>query len=413
MMDVTNTRCAGLDIHKRDVVACRLYEGDDGKALKDIASFETTTAGLLELRQWLKAVSIEQVAMESTGEYWKPVYTILEGEFEVLVVNAQHLKAVPGRKTDIKDAEWIAKLLHHGLLKGSFIPAQAQRDVRELTRLRSTVMADRARTVNRLQKVLEQANLKLASVVSDVMGTSARAMLNAIVEGQTDPKTLADLAQGRLREKVDRLEQALQGRVRDVHRFMLADALAQIDYYDERLARISQQIEDLLRPFDQQLSNLDTIPGIGKQVAQVILAEVGADMSRFPTDSHLAAWAGVAPGNNQSGGKRLSGTARKGSPALRRALVQAAHAASKTKHTYLSAQYHRLAARRGRKRAILAVAHSILVIGYHILKDGTTYQELGADFFDRRARDGTARHLTRRLQRLGFSVTVTDATATI
>ncbi len=412
-MDVLNKRCAGLDVHKREVVACRLYEDEAGKALKDIASFEATTAGLLQLSQWLKAAAIEQVAMESTGEFWKPVYSILEGDFEIVVVNAQHLKAVPGRKTDIKDAEWIAKLLHHGLLKGSFIPPQAQRDVRELTRLRSTVIADRARTVNRLQKVLEQANLKLASVVSDVMGTSARAMLQAIIAGQGDPKLLADLAQGRLREKMDRLEQALQGRVGEVHRFMLAAALAQIDCYDERIARIAQQIEERLRPFDQPLADLDTIPGVGEQVAQVLLAEVGADMSRFPSDNHLAAWAGVAPGNNQSGGKRLSDAVRKGSPALRRALVQAAHAASKTKNTYLAAQYHRLAARRGRKRAILAVAHSILIIPYHILKHGTVYQDLGADYFDRRSREGTARHLTRRLQRLGFSVTLTEATVSV
>jgi transposase len=410
-METLNKRCAGLDVHKRNVVACRLCEAEGGKLDKEVATFEATTAGLLALKAWLKAAHIEQVAMESTGEYWKPVYTILEeGDFEVLVVNAQHLKAVPGRKTDIKDAEWIAKLLRHGLLKGSFIPPQAQRDIRELTRLRSTVMADRARMVNRLQKVLEQANLKLSSVVSDVMGASARAMLAALVAGQADPKVLAELAQGRLREKLDRLEQALQGRVRDIHRFMLADALAQIDYYDERMTRINAQIEERLRPFDQEVAWLDTIPGVGQLVAQVFLAEVGADMSRFPSDHHLAAWAGVAPGNNQSGGKRLSGSARKGSPALRCALIQAAHAAAKTKHTYLAAQYHRLAARRGRKRALMAVAHSILIIAYHLLKNRTTYQELGADYFDRRAREGTVRHLTRRLQRLGFSVTLTEAT---
>ena len=407
-METVNKFCAGLDIHKRDVVACRLYIDHAGRPGKDITTFEATTGGLLLLKDWLQAVGIEQVAMESTGDYWKPVYTILEGEFEVLVVNAQHLKAVPGRKTDVKDAEWIAKLLHHGLLKGSFIPPQIQRDTRELTRLRSTIMADRARTVNRLQRILEQANLKLASVVSDITGVSARTMLEAIVSGQTDPKLLADLAQGRLRDKLERLEQALQGRIRDIHRFMLADALAQMDYYDERMQRITQQIEELLRPFDQQLSNLDTIPGVGLHIAQIILAEVGPDMSRFPTANHLAAWAGVAPGNNQSAGKRLSGTIRHGSPALRRALVQAAHAASKTRGSYLSAQYHRLAARRGRKRALMAVAHSILKIAYQLLKQGTTYTDLGADYFDRKSRDGTIRHLTRRLQHLGFAVTLSD-----
>jgi transposase len=275
--------------------------------------------------------------MESTGVYWKPIYTILEEDFQILVVNAAHMKAVPGRKTDVKEAEWIADLLRHGLLKGSFSPSTAQPDVRELTRLGSSVLAERSRAVNRLQKILEQANLKLASVVTDVTGTSARAMLNALVVGTTDEHALADLAQGRLRDKLDLLERALQGRVRDIHRFLLADALAQIDYYDERIQRLTQEIDRLLRPFEQTLDQLDTIPGVGRIVADTILAEVGTDMARFPDQHPLASWAGLVPGNKVSGGKRLSATLRKGAPALKRTLVQAAHAAIRTKNTYLSA----------------------------------------------------------------------------
>jgi transposase len=410
-MRVVNHRCGGLDVHQKTVVACRVYEDAMGQVIKEIQTFETMTDGLLALSDWLSAVGVKQVAMESTGEYWKPIYTILEGNFEIVVANAQHMKAVPGRKTDAKDAEWIADLLRHGLLKASFIPPQPQRDVRELTRLRSSVMADRTRAVNRLQKILEQANLKLTSVASNVMGASARAMLEEIVQGNTDPQMLAELALGRLREKLPQLERALQGRVRDIHQFMIADALAQIDYFDERVARISQEITRRFQPLETHLANLDTIPGVGLVVAQIILAEIGSDMSRFPTDRHLASWAGVAPGNHQSAGKRLSGKTRKGSQALKTALVQAAHAAAKTKNTYLSAQYHRIAARRGAKRAALAVAHSILRIAYHIIQQGKPYYELGADYFDRRNRERTIRSLTRRLQKLGCNVSVTEVVA--
>jgi transposase len=410
-MRVVNHRCGGLDVHQKTVVACRVYEDAMGQVIKEIQTFETMTDGLLALSDWLSAVGVKQVAMESTGEYWKPIYTILEGNFEIVVANAQHMKAVPGRKTDAKDAEWIADLLRHGLLKASFIPPQPQRDVRELTRLRSSVMADRTRAVNRLQKILEQANLKLTSVASNVMGASVRAMLEEIVQGNTDPQMLAELALGRLREKLPQLERALQGRVRDIHQFMIADALAQIDYFDERVTRISQEITRRFQPLETHLANLDTIPGVGLVVAQIILAEIGSDMSRFPTDRHLASWAGVAPGNHQSAGKRLSGKTRKGSQALKTALVQAAHAAAKTKNTYLSAQYHRIAARRGAKRAALAVAHSILRIAYHIIQQGKPYYELEADYFDRRNRERTIRSLTRRLQKLGCNVSVTEVVA--
>jgi transposase len=407
-MEIVYERCAGLDVHVKNVVACRIYPDEQGKVVKEVLTFETMTDSLVALAEWLKEAAIQVVAMESTGLYWKPIYTVLETDFEILVVNAAHMKAVPGRKTDVKDAEWIADLLRHGLLQGSFIPSTAQRDVRELTRLRSSVVAERSRAVNRLQKILEQANIKLASVVSDVTGASARAMLDALVQGSTDQQALAALAQGRWRDKTDLLQRALVGRVRDIHPFLLADALAQLDYYDERIDRLSQEIDRLLRPFEQALDHLDTIPGVGRTVAQTILAEVGNDMSRFPDQHHLASWAGLVPGNKGSAGKRLSSAIRKGAPALKRTLVQAAHAAVRSKHTYLSALYHRIAARRGNKRAIIAVARSLLEIAFFILRDGTSYHDLGPDFFDNRNRDRTVRRLTQRLNRLGLSVTLSE-----
>ena len=410
-MEVVNPLCAGLDVHKQTVVACRIYPDATGKLVKEVVTFETMTDSLVALRDWLTAAKIPIVAMESTGVYWKPVYTILVEAVEILVVNAAHMKAIPGRKTDVKDAEWIADLLRHGLLKGSFIPSEEQRDVRELTRLRSSVVAERSRAVNRLQKLMEQANLKLASVVSDVTGVSARAMLDNLVAGRTDAKLLAALAQGRLKDKTDLLERALDGRVRAVHRFLVADALAQIDYYDERLERLSQEIEQRLRPFEAAIERLDSIPGVGRIVAETILAEIGTDMSRFPDQHHLASWAGLVPGNKVSGGKRLSANIRKGAPALKRTLVQAAHAAIRKKNTYLTAMYHRIAARRGKKKAIIAVARTILVAAYFILRDGVFYQDLGADYFDQRNRERTIQRLTQRLNRLGLTVILTDAPA--
>jgi len=408
-MEVVNGYAGGLDVHKASVVACALYGDLQGKVVREVATFGTMTADLISLRDWLVERQVRIVAMESTGVYWKPVYTILVEALEVMVVNAAHMKAIPGRKTDVKDAEWIADLLRHGLLKGSFIPSEAQRDVRELTRLRSSVVAERGRAVNRLQKLLEQANLKLATVASEVTGVSARAMLNQIVAGNTTVQALAALAQGRLKDKTDVLERALDGRVRSVHRFLMADALAQIDYYDERLERLSQEIDQRLRPFDEALVRLDTIPGVGRIVAQTVLAEVGTDMSRFPDQQHLTAWAGLVPANKVSGGKRLSASIRKGSPALKRTLVQAAHAAIHTK-TYLSAFYRRIAARRGKKRAIISVARKILEIAYFILRDGTTYHDLGPDYFDRRNRQRTIQRLTNRLERLGLNVTLDEVT---
>ena len=405
-MQILYTRCCGLDVHKRVILACLLWVNESGEVSKQIRKFGTMTQDLLELLDWLQEAGCTHVAMESTGVYWKPVYNILEGHFEVLVVNAQHLKRVPGRKTDVKDAEWLAELLQHGLLKGSFIPAEPQRQVRELTRHRSSLIRDRARTLNRLQKILEDTNIKLASVVSDIDGASARLMLNAIVAGQTDPVLLAAMAKGRLRDKREQLERALVGRVKPHHRFMIEEHLSHIDYLEEAIKRIGEQIEEQLRPFDEEIKLLDSIPGVSRQTAEVLLAEIGWDMSRFPTHRHLAAWAGMCPGNNESGGKRHSGKTRKGSPWLRHALVEAAHGAVHTKNKYPKAHYHRIAGRRGKKKALIAVGHTILVIAYHVLTQREPYRDLGPNYFDERDRKAVETRCVRRLQRLGYQVTL-------
>jgi transposase len=370
------------------------------------------TSDLLVLSDWLAGYDCTHVAMESTGEYWKPVFNLLEATFEVWLVNPQHVKAVPGRKTDIKDAEWLAELLQHGLLRASFIPPVAQRDLRDLTRYRTTFIRERATLVNRVQKVLEDTNIKLASVATNVLGVSGRAMLAELVMGQTDPEALADLAKGRLREKRPQLVKALEGRVKPHQRFVLSELLCQIDSLEETIARFDEQIRQACAPFEEAVTLLDTIPGIARQAAEVIVAEIGMDMSRFPSAAALAAWAGVAPGNNESAGKRLSGKTRDGNRTLRTVLNQAAHAAAHTKATYLSAQYRRLAARRGNKRAIMAVAHSILVIAYHMLRRKEPYREAGADYFDKLRPEAIAKRLVKRLQALGYQVSL-PATAAI
>jgi transposase len=369
------------------------------------------TADLLELSDWLQAAQVTHVAMESTGEYWKPVYNLLEGHFELLVVNAAHVKNVPGRKTDVKDAEWLADLLQHGLLRPSFVPPPPQRELRELTRHRSNFVAERATLANRVHKVLEGSNLKLTSVLTDVQGVSGKAILEALLDGQTDPALLADLAKGRLRQKRSDLERALQGRLNPAQRFVLGELLCQLDALDESIERFDQQIRAACAPFERAVAHLDTIPGVARATAEVIVAEVGTDMSRFPTPGHLAAWAGVAPGNHQSAGKRLSGRVRQGNLSLRKALVQAAWAAARTRQTYLAAQYHRLAGRRGKKRALLAVAHSIVVIAYRLIERDQDYQDLGANYFDQRRPESTVRHLTSRLTQLGYEVTLSPKTA--
>lgn len=403
-MDILYTHCAGLDVHKKTVTASRLFPDTEGKSVIQTKTFSTMTGDLLILSDWLTEANITQVAMESTGEYWKPVYNILEGQFDLLVVNAHHIKHVPGRKTDVKDSIWIAQLLQHGLLRASFIPPAPQRELRELTRYRSTFIKERATLSNRVHKLLESANIKLASVASDPLGVSGRAMLNALVSGQQDPLVLADMAQGRLRAKHAELQKALDGRAKETHRLILGELLVQIDSLQASIARLDTAIEELCAPFAEAVAHLDTIPGVAQTTAELIVSEVGTDLSRFPTPGHLAAWAGLAPGNNQSGGKRLSGRVRQGNRALKTGLIQAAHAASRTSHTYLAAQYHRLAARRGKKKAIVALAHTILVIAYCLIQRGEDYSDLGSDYFERRNPDQAVRRLTNRLSELGYDV---------
>lgn len=400
-MDIVYPRCAGLDVHKKTVVACAITP--EGRQRR---TFDTLTRDLLALSDWLQSYGCTQVAIESTGEYWKPVFNILEANFEVLLVNAQHVKAVPGRKTDVSDAEWLAELLRHGLLRASFIPPVAQREFRDLTRFRSTFTAERSRLVNRVQKVLEDANIKLASVASDVMGVSGRAMLAELIAGQTDTELLAELAKGQLRKKREQLVKALEGRVKPHHRFVLTELLGQIDGLDETLERFNTEIEAYRAPFEEAVALVDTIPGVAQTAAEITVSEIGPDMSRFESAAHLAAWAGVAPGNNESGGKRRSGKTRKGNRALGVALNQAAHAAARMKDTYLSAQYRRLAARRGKKRAIVAVAHSILVMAYYMLLRNEPYREAGAAFFDQLRPEALAKRLQKRLEGLGYQVTL-------
>ena len=400
-MEVVYQRCAGLDVHKKSVVAHVMTP-----EARETRSFSTMTQDLLKLADWLQQHQVTHVAMESTGVYWKPIYNLLEEGFTLLVVNAYHIKVVPGRKTDVKDAQWIADLLRHGLLRGSYIPERPQRELRELLRYRRSLVQQRAQVVNRIQKVLEGANIKLSSVASNVVGASGRAMLEAMIQGATDPQGLTALAKGRLREKGPALEQALEGLMGPHQRMMLQSQLRHLDFLEEEIGRLNEEVAERMRPFEGAVARLDAIPGLGRATAQEVLAEIGVDMARFPSAGHLASWAKVCPGNNQSAGKRKSSRSGHGNPWLRAALVQAAWAAARTKRSYLAAQYRRLAARRGAKRAILAVAHTILVTIYHLLRHGTTYQDLGVNYFDERRRLATVRRAVRRIERLGYQVTL-------
>jgi transposase len=405
-MDILYTCCAGLDVHKKTVVACVRRISAGGKVHKEVQTFETTTRDLLALSDWLRAEGVTHAAMESTGVYWKPVFNILEGQVQVILVNARHIKQVPGRKTDVKDCEWIAQLLQVGLLRASFVPPAPIRDLRELTRQRVQLLGERTSASNRIQKVLEDANIKLASVASDVLGASGRAMLEALIAGQSDPVELANLAQKQLRKKIPELQLALEGKVTDNHRFLLRMQLDHIEHLEGLVERLNTRIEEQLVPFASAAERLQTIPGVGQRAAEVLLAEIGPDMSVFPTAGHLSSWAGMSPGNNESAGKRRSGHTTKGSRWLRTLLVQVAWAASHTKDTYLSAQYRRLAARRGRKRALVALGHTILVIAYHVLKKGTTYTELGPDYFAKLDPERLTRRLVHQLHKLGHKVTL-------
>lgn len=406
-MNVIYTACAGLDVHKKGVTACVWITPPQGEATKETRSFGTMTEDLLALRDWLQSQGVTHAAMESTGVYWKPVYNVLEGGFELLVVNAQHIKAVPGRKTDVADAEWIGDLLRHGLLRGSFVPPQPQRELRELTRHRSNLVGKRAQAANELQKILESGNIKLASVVSDITGVSATAMLQALLAGQTDREALAELARGRLRSKKELLQKALEGVLRAHHRLIIAQLLADIEFFEEQIGEVGAEIARRLEDHRQDLERLDDIPGVNQRIGEIILAEVGTDMSRFPSEHHLSSWAGLCPGNNQSAGKRRSSRIRPGNQALKNALVEAAHAAGRTRGTYLQAQYKRLAAKRGKKRAKIAVARSILIGIYHMFKRAIPWRELGANYFDQRNPLQVVQRITKRLHSLGYHVDLT------
>jgi transposase len=409
-MQVVHERCCGLDVHKKTVVACVLTPGTTGQPRKEVRTFGTMTADLERLADWLGERGVSHAVLESTGSYWKPIWNILEERRLALVLaNAAHVKHVPGRKTDVQDAEWLADLLRHGLVRGSFVPDREQRELRELTRYRTALVEERTAAVNRLQKVLEGANVKLASVATDVTGVSARAMLAELVAGSTDAAALAELAVGALRAKIPALQQALTGRVGAHQRFLLAQQLAHIDFLDEQISRLDAEVAERTRPFAADIARLDTIPGVSRRVAEILVAEIGTALDRFPTAGHLASWAGMCPGNDESAGKRRSGTTRKGSPALRRALVQAAHAAGRSRQTYLGAQYRRLAARRGAKKAAIAVGHSIVVIAYYLLTRATVYEDLGPAYFDQRDRDAVRRRLVGRLEQLGYKVTTEPA----
>lgn len=408
-MEIRFPRCAGIDVHKRTVVACRIVLTDDGEWLRETRTYGTTSADLLRLSDWLAAGDCTHVGLESTGEFWKPVFNLLEGSFEVWLLNAQRVRAIPGRKTDVRDAEWIAELLRHGLVQPSFIPPREQRELRELTRQRTNFVRGRATLVNRVQKVLESTNLKITSVISNIAGTSGRAILAALLAGEADAAVLADLAKGKLRKKRAQLQQALGGRLEPHHRFLLTELLAQIDGLDETIARFDAEIGRRCAADEREavVELLDTIPGIGRAMAELLVAEIGIDMAKFPTPAHLAAWAGVAPGSNESAGRQRSGRTRKGNTWLKTALVQAAHGAARTKGTALAAKYRRVAARRGARRAIMAVAHRLLLIAYHVIARREPYRELGADYLERRRSAGTVDRLVQQLRELGVEVTVT------
>lgn len=402
-MEVVHEVCCGLDVHKKSVTACVLWASGRRRQTR---AFGTFTRELLELGDWLRACGVTHVAMESTGVYWKPVWNLLEGQFEVLLVNAQHIKAVPGRKTDQKDSEWIADLLQHGLLRASFVPPTPIRELRDLTRYRASLAQEINRIANRIQKVLEDANIKLASVATDTLGASGRAMLEAIIQGEQDSQRLAEMSRGLLRNKIPELQEALQGRVTAHHRFMLRELLDHLYFVQSKMQRIEQEVAERLGPFQSEVARLCTIPGVDRVTAWGLLAEIGMSMKQFPDAQHLASWAGLCPGSHESAGKRKSGKIRKGSLWLRRCLCQGAWAVSTKKNNYLSALYRRLAVRRGSKRATIAVAHKLLVIAYYILRDGTCYSDLGADYFDRLNPEGLRRRLTKRLEGLGFKVTL-------
>src|SRR5579864_2544533 len=405
--DIIHPRCCGVDVHKDSIAACMRWIDEQGNVSKESRRFGTTTQEILVFGEWLRSRDIRLVAMESTGVYWKPIWNLIEGQFEVKLANSEHIRNIPGRKTDKKDGEWIAKLLQHDLVPVSFIPPKEIRELRDLTRSRTKLVQGRSAVVNRIQKILEDANIKLASVATDILGQSGRAMLEAMIKGQSDVAVLANMARGRMREKIPRLQLALAGHLTAHHRMLVRALLDQIDFLDSNIFVLEGEIRQRTQPFEEVIRLWSTIPGFDGLSAAILLAEIGPDMQQFPSAGHLASWAGLCPGNNESAGKRKSGKLRHGNPWLRSLLCQTAWAASRTKKTYLAAQFHRLAARRGGKRANIAVAHTILVIAYHILKEKRPYQELGCDYFDHIRAEGLKRYYVKRLQGLGLEVTLT------
>jgi transposase len=407
-MHIVYPRCCGLDVHKTSLSACILLVGDKDR-VRHVRRFGTMTRDLVELAGWLSGHGVTQLAMESTGVYWKPIWNLLEGHFELLLVNAQHIKTVPGRKTDIKDCEWIAELLQHGLLRGSYVPPEPIRELRDLNRNRTILVQQRATVSNRIEKVLEDANIKLASVASHVLGQSGRTMLQAMVHGILDPAKLAEMAKAKLRNKIPELRLAFEGRFEERHRFQMQELLDQMHFLDDKVAEFAQQIEQRSQPWDEQIRRLMTIPGVDRITASSLIAEIGNDMDQFPTAQHLASWAGICPGNKESAGKHYSGKTRKGSRWLRRVLCQAAWAASHTRNTYLAAQFRRIAAKRGKQRAIVAIGHSILIAAYYILKRNEDYREAGGNYFEQVNPAALQRYLVKRLERLGHKVTLEPA----
>jgi transposase len=407
-MQILHQCCCGLDVHKRFVVACLIRLGEDGKQHKELRRFDTLTPDLLRLIDWLQAASCTHVGLESTGVYWKPIFNLMEGLFEIVLVNAQHMKAVPGRKTDTKDAEWIADLLQHGLLKASFIPPQPQRDLRDLTRYRTSLKQERTQHVNRIHKLLEETNIKLSSIFGDLMCKTGRVILQALAAGETNPEVLADLTLLRAPQKREALVPALQGCMRAHHRFLLQELLAMVETLERAIGRLDREIEERLAPHQEMLSRLDEITGVSQRVLETLFAEVGWELDSFPDAAHLASWVGICPGQKESGGKQISGRTRKGNRYAKTILVQAAHAAGKTKHTYLGAQYRRLSKGRGIKRAAVAVGHSILVIYYHMLTTSRSYEEKGEDYFIHHDQQEKQRRLVKQLERLGYTVHLTQ-----
>lgn len=405
-MEVVNPKCCGIDVHKSSLTACLLVSEPMGKVTKTIRTFSTVTADLLALKDWLEERQCTQVAIESTGVYWKPVFNILESSLQTILANARDIKNVPGHKTDVKDCEWIADLLRFGLIKASFIPPKPVRELRDLTRYRTKLSQERTAEKNRVQKVLEDANIKLAGVATDIFGLSGKKMLQALLDGNTNSEEIAALAKGKLRKKIPELSKALNGRVSEHHRFLIGMSLRHLDYLAEMMTELDQRIDAAMQPYRPQEELLTTITGVDKKSAEIIIAEIGADMSQFPTAAHLASWAGICPGNNESAGKRRNGKINKGDSWLMRTLIQVAYAAARTKNTYLKDKYHRIAARRGQKKAAVAIGHKILSLAYYVLSRGLSYQDLGENYLDNLNKEVIEKRLIKRLQELGNRVTV-------